>query len=125
MDTRLPDGVTMMGAKQPMKTRRVQYDGLPAPEMSRRQLLRHTACGFGSVGLTALLAAESPRSASPPKGPLAPKQTHFAPRAKRVIFLFMHGGPSHVDTFDPKPRLNRDNGKAVRKRRDKPAGSWG
>ena len=45
--------------------------------------------------------------------PLAPKQPHFAPRAKRVVFLFMHGGPSAMDTFDPKPRLDRDDGKPL------------
>ena len=103
----------MMSTKQPMKPQPVRRHALPNQEISRRALLRQTACGFGSVGLAALLASESLQSASPPKGPLAPKQTHFAPRAKRVIFLFMHGGPSHVDTFDPKPRLSRDNGKPV------------
>ena len=102
-----------MSTKQPMKPQPVRRHALPNQEISRRALLRQTACGFGSVGLAALLASESLQSASPPKGPLAPKQTHFAPRAKRVIFLFMHGGPSHVDTFDPKPRLSRDNGKPV------------
>src|SRR5207302_8093737 len=45
--------------------------------------------------------------------PLAVKSPHFTPRAKRIIFLFMSGGPSHVDTFDPKPRLARDNGKPL------------
>lgn len=56
------------------------------------------------LGLQSLLAAENP---------LAPKQPHFTPRAKRVIFLFMHGGPSHLDTFDPKPRLYEDHGKPI------------
>ena len=46
-------------------------------------------------------------------GPLASKQPHFPVRAKRIIFLFMHGGVSHVDTFDPKPRLDKDHGKPV------------
>src|SRR5207302_5226360 len=45
--------------------------------------------------------------------PLAVKSPHFTPRAKRIIFLFMSGGPSHVDTFDPKPRLAKDNGKPL------------
>ena len=49
--------------------------------------------------------------------PLAPKQPHFAPRAKRVIFLCMEGGPSHVDTFDYKPKLGDDDGKAMGRRR--------
>jgi hypothetical protein len=47
----------------------------------------------------------------PQTNPLAPKKPHFAPRAKRIVFLFMKGGPSHVDTFDPKPSLTRDDGK--------------
>ena len=78
------------------------------PLMSRRELLRNTAAGFGSVALQAMLAAESAN-----QDPLAPKQGHFAPRAKQVIFLFMHGGPSHIDTFDPKPRLAQDHGKPL------------
>ena len=45
--------------------------------------------------------------------PLSPKPPHFAPKAKRVIFLFMQGGPSSIDTFDPKPRLTRDDGKPL------------
>jgi hypothetical protein len=71
---------------------------------SRRALLRNSAAGFGLLGLRGLLAAENP---------LAPKPPHFTPRVKRVIFLFMHGGPSHLDTFDPKPRLEQDHGKPV------------
>ncbi len=69
--------------------------------LSRRALLRDAACGFGSLGLASLLSAAD--------NPTAPKSTHFAPRAKRVIFLFMSGGPSHIDSFDPKPKLDRDH----------------
>src|SRR4051812_33248731 len=73
--------------------------------MTRRRLLRDVACGFGSVALAGLLnqqhAAASPLTAKPP---------HFAPRAKRVIFLFMAGGVSHVDSFDYKPLLDREDG---------------
>ncbi len=78
--------------------------------LSRRQLLLHTGAGFGSLALGALLA-EEPRAAPPAAGPLAPKAPHFKARAKRVIFLFMPGGPSQVDTFDPKPELAKRNGK--------------
>ncbi len=78
--------------------------------MNRRQLLQQTLGGFGSVALAALLAGES-RAASAPVNALAPRQPHFPARAKRVIFLFMPGGPSQVDTFDPKPALTRENGK--------------
>ena len=79
----------------------------PPPLPSRRALLRQTACGFGAIALRALLAAEENEN------PLAPKAPHFPARAQRVIFLFMHGGPSHLDTFDPKPRLDRDHGKPL------------
>ena len=82
--------------------------------VSRRDLLRQSACGFGLLGLTALLADESSLCAEPKSvDPLSPKPPHFAPKAKRVIFLFMQGGPSSIDTFDPKPRLTRDDGKPL------------
>ena len=80
----------------------------PAKQLPRRTLLRQSAVGFGLLGLRAMLAAESA-----PANPLAPKTPHFPARVKRVIFLFLHGGPSSIDTFDPKPRLVRDNGKPV------------
>jgi hypothetical protein len=81
--------------------------------LTRRQMLGHFANGFGMLGLAGLLAEEA-RAAEPvPASPLAVRQPHHTPRAKRVIFLFMSGGPSHVDTFDPKPRLARDNGKPL------------
>ena len=75
--------------------------------LSRRTLLRSSACGFGLLGLRGLLAAEESRN------PLAPKQPHLQARAKRAIFIFMHGGPSHLDIYDPKPRLERDHGKPL------------
>jgi hypothetical protein len=84
---------------------------------SRRQWLRQAGNGFGYLALTALLADEA-TGAGPPasriaraSSPLAPKRPHFRARAKRVIFLFMPGGPSQVDTFDPKPHLTKDHGK--------------
>lgn len=75
--------------------------------LTRRAWLQNTAAGFGSLAASALLAED----ASP--NPLAPRAAHFAPRAKHVIFLFMHGGPSQVDTFDYKPLLERDHGKPL------------
>ncbi|MCU1272666.1 MAG: hypothetical protein JWO48_97 [Bryobacterales bacterium] len=84
----------------------------PSLFLSRRHLLRNTACGFGSLSLAAMLAQDALRGAETPD-PLAPKKPHFAARAQRVIFLFMHGGPSHLDTFDPKPLLERDHGKPL------------
>ena len=67
---------------------------------SRRRLLQSSALGFGWLAMADLLAAAEPL-----------KTPHHKPRAKRVIFLFMKGGPSHLDTFDPKPLLDRDHGK--------------
>ncbi len=79
------------------------------PVQSRRQMLAQMGAGFGGLALSALLAGES----SAATNPLAPKPPHFQPRVKRVIMLFMFGGPSHLDTFDPKPLLSRDGGKAL------------
>ncbi|MCC7237430.1 MAG: DUF1501 domain-containing protein [Bryobacterales bacterium] len=78
--------------------------------LSRRELLRASSTGFGAVALAGLLGSEQARAAA---GPLAVKTPHFPARAKRVIFLFMHGGPSQVDTFDYKPLLKRDHGKPL------------
>src|SRR5688572_31350902 len=75
---------------------------------SRREILQRSAVGFGSLALASLVGTES-RSADP----LAAKLPHFPARAKRIIFLFMKGGPSHVDTFDPKPLLTRDSGQPL------------
>ena len=78
---------------------------------SRRAFLRHSSNGFGMLALSALAAkAAVPEAAT---GPLAPKPPHFPARAKHVIFLCMQGGPSHVDTFDYKPKLAADAGKAA------------
>jgi len=76
---------------------------------SRRQMLQTSALGFGHLALTSLLADDAAAASDP----LAPKSPHFAARAKRIIFLFMKGGPSHVDTFDYKPLLQRDDGKPL------------
>ena len=82
---------------------------------TRREFLRRSAGGFGAVALSALLADEVRAGPEARAGadPLSPKPPHFAPKAKRVIFLFMTGGVSHVDTFDPKPRLFADHGKTI------------
>lgn len=75
---------------------------------SRRLALKQAAVGFGSIALSGMLS-ENARSAV--VDPLAPKQPHFEPKAKRMVFLFMKGGPSHMDTFEHKPMLDRDHGK--------------
>lgn len=71
---------------------------------SRRQMLQQAAAGFGWLALAALCGQARSASAA---NPLAPKPPHHAPRAKRVIFLYMDGGPSHLETFDWKPELAR------------------
>ena len=79
---------------------------------SRRRMLKSTALGFGYLAFQSLLSSWAMGGESPVRtNPLAPKAPHFLPRAKRIVFMFMKGGPSHVDTFDPKPLLTRDDGK--------------
>ncbi len=73
---------------------------------NRRKMLKQTAGGFGALAASAFLADLAAAESGVQK-------PHFAARAKRIIFLFMTGGPSQVDTFDPKPRLQRDNGKEL------------
>lgn len=84
--------------------------GIP---ITRREMLRQCACGFGSLAFTSMLASQCKAAGSSGSNPLVSRSPHFPPRAKRIIFLFMHGGPSHVDSFDPKPLLERDNGKLL------------
>jgi hypothetical protein len=75
---------------------------------SRRELFRDAFCGLGGLALADLLEQQRLRAA--PADPLAPKRPHLPAKARAVIFLFMAGGPSHLDTFDPKPLLNRLDG---------------
>jgi hypothetical protein len=84
--------------------------------MSRREVLCRIGGGFGAVGLSSVFAQAgllSPPTQNGAVNPLAPKAPHFQARAKRLIFLFMNGGPSHVDTFDPKPALARYHGQPL------------
>src|SRR4051812_44663305 len=80
-------------------------------ERSRREMLHRCGTGFGLLALAGVLADDA--QASTPADPLAPKPPHFPAKAKRVVHLFMNGGPSHVDTFDPKPALDKYHGKPV------------
>lgn len=73
---------------------------------SRRELLVRAATGFGAVATSALFGGDR-------RDPLAPRTPHFRPRARQVIFLYMDGGPSQVDTFDPKPRLEKEHGQPI------------
>src|SRR5215831_6385920 len=81
---------------------------------NRRDFLRHAGAGFGGIALAALLAEDGLLGAEETApNPLAPKKPHFDATAKRVIFLFMAGGPSHLETFDPKPDLQRLHGQKL------------
>jgi hypothetical protein len=86
-----------------MKTRSISID--------RRWFLKRAGSGFGMVALADLLNRDAAGAA--PAGPLAPKPTHFPAKAKAVIWLFMEGAPSSVDLFDPKPELDKNDGKRV------------
>jgi hypothetical protein len=88
--------------------------------LSRREVLFRIGGGFGALALTSVFSDAGLLTASTPAGaarnPLAPRAPHFTPRARRLIFLFMNGGPSHVDTFDPKPALARHAGQPLPQR---------
>ena len=87
---------------------------LPFP-ISRRDVLKASSCGFGYLAFAGLSGLEA-QAATKKAGyqyPLAPRKTHFEPKAKRVIFLFLHGGLSHIDSFDPKPKLTEMDGKPL------------
>src|SRR5262245_19792740 len=97
--------------------RTLQHDartGMLAPPMqptsiSRREMLRRSGMGIGSLALLDLLAGDGRAAINP----MEPKQPHFPARAKQVIHLFMNGGPSHIDTFDPKPELTLRHGQEL------------
>src|SRR5271157_4704394 len=86
--------------------------------LTRRDFLSRCGMGFGLLGLSSLLAPQG-LGAAPASGdatinsPLAPRAPHFPGKAKRVIHIFANGGPSHVDTFDPKPALKKYAGKPL------------
>ena len=73
------------------------------PTRTRREFIEQAFCGFGSLALASLLHDELGES----RQSAGAKAPHFAAKAKSVIFLFMAGGPSHIETFDPKPLLNQ------------------
>ncbi len=95
-----------------MKTNNDGYCHNRSYAVSRRDMLKGVSCGFGMLAFSGIAGAMSARYAAP-DNPLAPKQPHFAPTAKRVIFLCMAGGPSHLDMFDYKPKLVADDGKSL------------
>src|SRR5947209_5612955 len=84
---------------------------LPGGSLTRRELLTRAAGGFGAIALAGMMAEL--QAAETSADPLAPRPPHLPARAKRAIFLYMTGGVSHVDTFDPKPRLAARNGRTI------------
>src|SRR5436309_1541634 len=88
----------------------MNYFYAPLAKLSGRQAMSQVASGFGAVALRALLVQEAAAGGSEREDQRLP---HHPARARRVIFLFMNGGPSQVDLFDPKPRLTRDHGKPL------------
>ncbi len=87
--------------------------GPPPVAPNRREFLRASGNGFGLLGLSYLLGRDGVAFGGGPSNPLAPKAPHFPAKAKRCIFLFMTGGPSHIDLFDPKPLLNTLDGQPL------------
>ena len=84
------------------------------PHLTRREALSRMGTGFGLVGLAGLVSGQlRAASSDPAAGPLAVKAPHFPAKAKRVIFLFLNGGLSQVDTFDPKPMLDKFHGQPM------------
>jgi hypothetical protein len=101
-------------------TRNASFDWDRDAVGSRREMLTRCGMGLGMLGLAGvfadaglLSAQQPPPPAAPPPNPLAVKSAHFPGRAKRVVHLFMNGGPSHVDTFDPKPALDKYHGQPL------------
>src|SRR5712692_4631934 len=90
------------------------FCGRVSPVRSRREFLERAGLGFGMLAASYLVGRDTALAATASAmNPLAAKPPHFPARAKSVIFLFMHGGPSHVDTFDPKPALAKLDGQLV------------
>src|SRR6476661_6893908 len=87
---------------------------MPCHCLTRREMLYRSANGFGAVALAAMMNEQLAAGTNSTSKPLAPRSSHFAPQAKSIIFLYMDGGPSQVDTFDPKPRLNREHGEPIK-----------
>jgi hypothetical protein len=92
-------------------------DALFRTPTSRREMLQRSAMGLGALGLVDLLGARDalggPTASGADAGDLSPRKPHFPARAKRVVHFFLNGGPSHVDTFDPKPALTKYDGKPI------------
>src|SRR5262245_7616899 len=82
-------------------------------QLTRRDFLTTSASGIGLLALASVLGEEGLLAVEDPRDPLAPRQPHFAPKAKSCIFIFMEGAPSQMDLFDPKPKLNELDGQKL------------
>src|SRR5436190_19029757 len=102
MSNKLPPPSVYVSASQKRKH--------SCPTRTRREFIQDAFCGFGSIALASMLHQQQLRANDGVLNPLAPKPSHLSPKAKSVIFLFMSGGPSHLETFDPKPLLNQLHG---------------
>src|SRR5947207_15364106 len=92
------------------------FEHTPHRLLTRRQMLSRMGTGLGMMGLAALLRDADllvPSASGSPANPLAPKQPHFPAKAKHIIHIYLNGGPSQVDTFDPKPALAKWADKAI------------
>ena len=83
------------------------------PHISRREMLRRTSTGFGMLALAGLMADKAYAGPATQIASTAVKPPHFAPKVKNVIFCYMSGGVSHIDSFDPKPRLRKEAGQPM------------
>src|SRR5262245_17757352 len=85
--------------------------------LTRREVLHRCGMGMGALGMVQVMAQAgmlgTAAASTAPLNPLTPRRPHFPPKARRVLHLFMNGGPSHVDTFDPKPLLAKYHGKPL------------
>src|SRR5207245_4238772 len=93
----------------------MSFDQLLRGPLTRRELLCRSGMGFAALGLAGLLGEQEllGQNSTVSTNPLAPRRPHFTGKAKRVIHIFANGGPSHVDTFDPKPLLEKYAGKML------------
>src|SRR5687768_15893603 len=87
------------------------YRGSSPTSLARRWFLKECGVGLGAAAFAELLNGSAARAAATSDNPLAPKQPHFAPKAKNIIYLFMAGAPSHLELFDNKPELAKWDGK--------------
>jgi hypothetical protein len=107
------EGAARLALSERGDTMGYHSDRLEAHLLTRRELLGRSGMGFGALALAGMLSETSPAAAAVSTNPLAPRRPHFPGRAKRVLHLFMNGGPSQVDTFDPKPILDQYHGKPI------------